>query len=168
MSTRRIPILGWSTVPDTSGNVWHEPYTIAATNDVWGALVARFKDTATRIGLHGRFSVPKNYIGSPRIVLRWTTTVTSGNCVWDFDYRAVAPDNVESLDQAGTQESVSVTDAAPGAAHRLLECSVALTAANLAVDDLVEFQLFRDGSDAADTLVGDVLLMSAELEYVDA
>jgi hypothetical protein len=168
MATRRIPLLAWPTIPDASGSVWIEPYGVSATNDVWGALVARFKDTATRIGLHGRIVIPKNYIGTPKVVIRWTAQVTTGNVVWDFDYRAVAPDNVESLDQATAQQSVTVTDAAPGATDRLLETSVTLTAANLAVDDALEFILFRDGTDAADTMVGDALLTDLLLEYVDA
>jgi hypothetical protein len=168
MATRRIPMLAWPTIPDASGDVWIEPYPLSATNDVWGALVVRFKDTATRIGLHGRIVVPKNYIGTPKVVIRWTSQVTAGNVVWDVDYRAVGPDNVESLDQATAQQSVTVTDAAPGATDRLLETSVALTAANLAVDDALEFILFRDGTDGADTMVGDAILTDLLLEYVDA
>lgn len=166
MTTHRIPILGWGTVPDTSGNVFFEPYNIKATNDVWDRLVLIFNDTATRLGCAGGFTVPKNYVGNPQIIVVWTSTATTGNAVFDFDYRAVGGNDAESLDQVGTQESVTVTDAAPGAAHRRLEAAMALTAANLAVDDEVEFEVFRDGT-AADTIAAAVIVFAVLFEYTD-
>lgn len=172
MATHRISILGANTIPDTSGNCWLEPYTILATNDVWGLLVFRFgssnaAEPTTRIGLRGQFNVPKNYVGTASIIVVWTATVTTGNVVWDLDYRAVGGNDSESLDQAGTQESVTVTDAAPGAANRRLEASLSLTSANLAADDTVEFELFRDGADAADTMAASGILFDVLFQYND-
>ena len=159
--------------PDNSGECFVEPYDILATNDVWDFLIVRFGSNnaaqpTLRIALHGAVDVPQNYVGSPVIRIVWTATLTAGNVVWDFDYRAVGGDDVESLDQAGTQEAVTVTDAAPSAAHERNTPSVALTAANLAAGDTLEFTLFRDGTDAADTMAGSALLVGAYLEYSDA
>jgi uncharacterized protein (DUF1684 family) len=168
MATHRIPILGWPTVPDTSGNVWFEPFTIAATNDVWGRMVVRFKDTATRVGLHGGFTVPKNYVGSAKLAIVWTSTATSGDVEWDFDYRTVAGDDSESLDQTGNQESVNLNETAGSAALRRLECLITLTASNFAADDEVEFTLFRDGTDGGDTMAADALVFAVLFEYADA
>ena len=168
MATIRIPILGVETVPDTSGNVFQEPYTVKGTNDVWGRLVWIFNDTATRIGLRGGFAVPKNYVGTANIIVVWTATATTGDVVWDFDYRAVGVNDTERLDQAGTQEAVTVTDTAPTAAHNRLEASMTLTAANLAVDDEVEFELFRDGVAAGDTMAAAAILFALMFEYSDA
>src|SRR3972149_4594341 len=134
MATHRLPILGWATVPDSSGNVFFEPQSVKGTNDPFAQLVAIFNDTATRIGLGGRFTVPKNYVGTAKLVVVWTATAIAGDVEWDFDYRAVGGDDSESLDQAGTQESVNLNDTAPGAAHRRMEVALALTSANLAVD----------------------------------
>jgi hypothetical protein len=167
MATHRIPIFGFGTVPDTSGNVFFEPYDVKATNDVWDRLVLIFNDTATRLGVHGGFTVPKNYVGTAKIIVVWTSTATSGDVVWDFDYRAVGGDDSESLDQSGTQESVTVTDTAPGAAHRRMEASMTLTSSNLAVDDEVEFTLFRDGT-ASDTIAAAVIVFQVLFEYADA
>ena len=167
MATHRVPVLGPATIPDTSGSVFAAPYTVYATNDAWRGSVFVFADTATRIGLHGRFSVPRNYVGTPSIVIEWTSTATSGNVVWDVDYRAIGGDNAESFDQATAQQSVTVTDAAPTAAHNRLEVSVAITAANLAIDDTVEFILYRDGADAADTMAAAALLFGVYLQYAD-
>jgi len=168
MATHRIPIIEWSAVPDTGGQVWAGAYDEFGTNDVWDRLVLVFADTATRKGLRGGFAIPKNYVGSPALKIVWTATAITGNVVWDYDYRAVGGNDAESLDQAGTQESVTVTDAAPAAAHNRLEASVALTAANFAVDDEVEFEFFRDGVDAADTMAASALLFGLYFEYSDA
>ena len=53
--------------------------------------------------------------------------------------------DVESLDQATHQESVTVADVAPSAAHELMKVTLSLTDTNLAADDLVEIILSRDG-----------------------
>lgn len=168
MATHRIPILGWGTVPDTSGNVFFEPYDVKATNDVWDRLVCIFNDTATRIGLRGGFTVPKNYVGAPKIIVVWTSTAITGDVEWDLDYRAVGGDDVESLDQVGTQESVNLNDTAPSAVNERMEVALALTAANLAVDDEVEFELFRDGTDAGDTMAAAATVFAVLFEYADA
>jgi hypothetical protein len=168
MATHRLPILGFPTVPDASGDVFFEPYTVKATNDVWGRLVAIFNDTATRIGLRGGFTVPKNYVDSANLVIVWTSTATSGDVEWDFDYRAVGGDDTESLDQAGTQESVNANDTAPSAAHERMEISIALTDGNFAVDDEVEFELFRDGTDGGDGMAAAGIVFGVFFEYADA
>lgn len=168
MATHRIPILGFGTVPDASGDVFLEPYTIKATNAVWGRLVAIFNDTANRDGLRSGFVVPKNYVGSANLVVVWTSTATSGDVEWDFDYRAVGGNDSESLDQAGTQESVNANDTAPSAAHERMEISIALTDGNFAVDDEVTFELFRDGTDAGDTMAAAAIVFSVIFEYADA
>ncbi len=168
MATHRIPILGAGTVPDASGDVFFEPYTIKSTNDVRGRLVAICKDTSTRIGLQGGVTVPKDYVGAPKIVVVWTTTATTGDVEWDFDYRAVGGDDTESLDQTGTQESVNVSDTAPSAVHERMEASLTLTAGNFAIDDEVEFTLFRDGTDAGDTMAAAAIVFAVHFEYSDA
>ena len=166
MATHRVPIITWAFVPNAAG-VFFEPYPIKATNDVWDRMVLIFNDTATRDGGAGGFTVPKNYVGTAKIIVVWTSTAVTGNVIWDFDYRAVGGDDTESLDQAGTQESVTVTDAAPSAANERMEASMTLTAANLAVDDEVTFELFRDGA-AADTIAAAVIVFALLFEYSDA
>lgn len=172
MATLRKPILGWSSRPDDSGKAWFEPFDILATNDVWDFLVGRIDEAgannaqlSTRAGFHGRFEIPKDYIDAASLIIVWTATVTSGNAVWDFEYRAVGGNDSESLDQAGTQESLTVTDAAPGAALRRLETSIDLTDGNFAVDDDVTFFIANDGTDGADTLAGARLLINLLFQY---
>lgn len=168
MTTHRIPILGFGMKPDNSGDVFIEPYSVKATNDVWDRMVIIFNDTATRIGLHGGFPVPKGYVSAANLIIVWTTTAIVGDVEWDFDYRAVGGNDSESLDQSGTQESVNSNDTAPSAVHERLEKSIALTDANFAVDDTVEFTLFRDGTDGGDTMAAAAILFELFFEYADA
>lgn len=168
MATHRIPILGFNTVPDASGNVFLEPYSIKATNDVWRHLHFIFNDTSTRDLLYGLFNVPKNYVGTASLIIVWTSTATTGDVVWDFDYRTVAGNDTTSLDQAGTEEAVTVTDTAPGATDRRLEVSISLTSANLAADETVEFLFGRDGASGSDTMAAAAQLVGLFFQYADA
>lgn len=167
MATHRWPIFGWQTKPDSTGDVWVEPYAIKATNDQWNHYVMVFSDTSTRIGVYGLFTVPQNYTDTANLVIIWAATVTSGDVEWDFDYRATGGNDTESLDQSGTQESVNSNDTAPSAANERMEITIALTDGNFAAGDTVQFFLARDGSDSGDTLSGDVLLFEAYFEYND-
>lgn len=166
MATHRIPVLGWAALPDPSGDVFPQPYDVVASNDVWDRLVWTFNDTATRIGIQGGFTVPQNYVGTAKLVIRWLTTATSGDAEWDVDYRAVAVG--ESMDQAGTQESANNNGTAGASAHLLLETLITLTAANFAAGDEVECAIFRDGTDGGDTLAAAAHVVQVLFEYADA
>ena len=168
MATRRKSLLEGDLLPDTSGNVFFEPYSIKATNDIFKHGVWIFNDTATKLQIFGTCDIPKEYVGTASIIIVWTSTATTGNVVWDFDYRAVGGNDTESLDQATFQESVTVTDAAPTAANNRLEVSVNLTSANLAADDTFEFAIGRDGADAADTMAAAAILVDVFLQFNDA
>lgn len=166
MATFQTSILGVNTREDNSGNVFVEPFSVKATNDLFSPDVAIFNDSGTRIGLRGVFRVPQNYVGSPAILIEWTSTATSGNVVWDFDYRAIATG--ESLDPSTVQEAATVTDAAPASAMNRESASISLTGANLAAGDLVLFELFRDGANGSDTMAAAAILMHAYFQYADA
>lgn len=158
-TSRSLSMLNGSVMPDSSGNVWFDVFDAYATNDVWKSGVWVFGSAAaaqptTRIGLFGTFTIPDDYDSGGTIRVTWTSDVTSGNRVWDFDYRTVGGDDTTSLDQTGTEESVSVTDAAPGASWRRLTAALSPTTSNFAAGETVEWGLFLDGTDASDTLAG--------------
>ena len=168
MATHYIPIRGAATLPDTSGSVFGESYAVKATNDLWPYLIHVFNDTATRLGLLGNFLVPNNYVGSAGIYVVWSTTATSGDVEWDVDYRAIGGDDLESLDQATAQESVNSNDTAPSAAQERMNITLSLTSANLAALDVVQFGLFRDGTDGGDTIAAAIQLHGLYFTYADA
>jgi len=166
MSTFRIPILGFSTKPDASGDVFFEPQSVKGSNGFFDHLVCVFNDTAAKDSLHGLFQVPQNYVGTPKFVVDWTSTATSGDVEWDVDYRAVAAG--ESLDQATAQESLNQNDTAPGTTDLKQEALLAATAGNFATGDTVQFLLSRDGTDAGDTIAAAVTVVGVYFEYTDA
>ena len=167
MATFRIPILTTWAKPSDS-DVFFEPVNTKLTTALWNGMVLVFNDTSTRIGCAGRFTVPKNYVGSPNIIVAWSTSATTGNVRWEFDYRAIGGNDVESYNQGTNQESVGVTDAAPSAAWERMEASMALTAGNLAADDDVMFEIFRDGADTVnDTIAAATLIFQLLFEYTD-
>ena len=164
MATFRIPILGSSTKPESP--VYPQPTSVNGTNNFFKPLIFIFPDSGTKDEIHGIFQVPQNYVGSPKAIVPWSSTATSGNIVFDFDYRAVAAG--ESMDQATAQESVTVTDAAPSSTDELQIAEMSLTAGNLSAGDMVPFILYRDGANASDTLTADGSLYGVYFEYTDA
>lgn len=168
MATFTPSILNGSIVPDTTGNVFIEQLDVKGTNDQWKLLVIIFNDTATKIGFYGQFTVPNNYVGTAAIIPIWSSTATSGNVVWQFDYRTVGGDDTTSLDQAGTEETPSVTDAAPTAAWRRLTPSISPTSANFAAGETVEFFFNRRGDSGSDTMAAAAALFDLLFSYADA
>ena len=152
MATHRIPILGFATRPDDTSECFFEPADLNfGTNDLARQFVLALGSAlaaapTVKHGVYGAFRVPKNYVGTAKIIIEWSATLTTNDVVFDFDYNAVAGNDTESLDPSAWQESVTVTDTAPGTARRKLTAEVSLTSANLAVDDIVEFFFGRDGA----------------------
>lgn len=169
MATHQISIFG-ALRPDTTGRAFFEPYDLKATNDLYRHFVAVFNDPSAgqAHGFYGRFLVPQNYVGTPRIKPVWTSTATTGNCRFRISYRTVGGDNTTSLDQTTHEEQVSVTDAAPGAAHLRLVPELTLTAANFAAGETVEFLFERLDDSGIDTMAAAALLHDLIFEYADA
>jgi len=165
MATHRLSFGGLLT-PDTSGNVFWQPASILDTNDKFPTVqVLAFKDTATLDTAMATFQVPKNYVGTAKVFIRYKTTATSGNTLWTVDYRAVA--DGESGDQATFQESLAGTaTAVPGTTNLLKDLAFTLTSANLAVDDTVYITVGRNGA-GADTVAATLQLVEAIFEYSD-
>ena len=152
--------------PDTSGSVYWQPASILDTNDLYPTnQVLIFADTATLLKSSGAFTVPKNYVGTAKIILRYKTTVTTGNVLWTLDYRAIAAG--ESADPTTHQESLAGTaTAVPGTINLLGDIEFTLTSANLAVDDTVLCLISRNGA-GADTAAASLQLVEAYFQYSD-
>jgi hypothetical protein len=152
-------------LPDTSGNALFEPAAINfGTNDRYPIEVAVFKDTSTRVGIGFQFRVPQIYVGTPKLLIEWATTATSGTADWEADYTAIA-DN-ESLDPSADQENVVNTGTAPGTARLREVTELTLTGGNLAAGDLVLGTLFRDGADA-DTIAASLYVFGLYFSFAD-
>lgn len=172
MATHRIPILGFATRPDDTGECFFEPADLNfGSNDLARHFIlalgsALAAQPTVKHGVYGAFRVPKNYVSAPKFLWEWAATLTSGDVRFDVDYRAIAV--TESLDPSTWQESLTVTDTAAGTARLSNAAEVSATAGNFAVDDIVEFFFGRDGVDAADTMAGRAYIFELTLEYSDA
>lgn len=166
MATHRVSFHGLL-VPDTGGNVFWQPSSILDTNDLAPSVpVLIFKDTATLDTAVATVMVPKNYVGTAQIILRYKTTVTTGNTLWTADYRAIA--ETESGDPSTWQESLAGTaTAVPGTTNLLKDITFTLTSANLAADDTLLIRIGRNGA-GADTAAASLQLIDAILEYTDS
>jgi hypothetical protein len=165
--TKHMAALNNFTIPDSSGNVFLEPYPIKATNDFWKSTVYIFNDTSTDDYLYGQFRVPDDYVGTAKIVITWTTTATTNDVRWEFAYRAVGGDDAESLDQSTAQETVTQADTAPSAANEKMTITIDLTSSNLAPGDIVTWRLGRTGTNAGDTLAASAQLWDLRFQYKD-
>lgn len=166
MATHRLSFFDLL-IPDTSGSVYWQPASILDTNDLYPTTqVLVLADSGTKVGASCHVMVPKNYVGTAKIGMRWKATATSGDVVWDVDYRAIAVN--EAGDPTTHQESLTVTDTADGTANDLNDADVTLTASNLAVDDTLFVTVSRDGASGSDTMAASAQLVDAWLEYADA
>lgn len=166
MATHRLSF-GALLQPDTSGNVFWQPASILDTNDLYPTnQVLIFKDTATLLKSAATLLVPTNYVGTAKIVVRYKTTVTTGNVLWTLDYRAIATG--ESGDPSTHQESLAGTaTAVPATANLLADITFTLTSANIAANDTLYLSINRDGV-GADTAAASLQLVDAYFEYSDA
>lgn len=165
MATLKVPF-GSLLNPDTSGSVFWQPASILDSNDLYPTNeVLIFADTATLLKSSGVFTVPQNFVGTAKIILRYKTTVNTGNVLWTIDYRAIAAG--ESADPTTHQESLAGTaTAVPATINLLADIEFTLTSANLAAGDTVLILVNRNGA-GADTAAASLQLIEAYFQYSD-
>lgn len=143
-------LLGSSINPDTSGNVFLEPYTNKATNDIFRHNVWVFNNPTADEDLYGAFELPAACSSGASLRFVWTSTATTGTLQYSFAYRVVTGDDTNSLDQATVQETVAGSDTAPGATDRRMEVTITPTNSNFSTAGTVLWRLRR--VDTSDTL----------------
>ena len=165
-ATGTTPVFNAFTSPDTSGNAIVEPYTISAVNDVFAHFTYVASSTTAKVGFSTAFHIEPDFNGTTAsVVIYFSCPVTTGNIVWDVDYRAIGGDDTESLDQTTFQESVTATKACGSAVNERQTVYMALTASNFAADDTVEMSVSRDGADANDTGVAGAMIHDVVFQY---
>jgi hypothetical protein len=154
-------------VPDTSGNVFWQPASLIDTNDFYGTnQILAFANTATHDKANARIVVPKNYVGTATIVVRFKTTATSGDALWTCNYTSIAAN--ETGDPAAAQETLAGSaTAVPGTTNLLKDITFTLTSANIAPDDTLFIQIGRNGA-GADTVASTLQLVDCFFDYADA
>lgn len=158
----RDMLMGMSLNPDTSGNVFIEPYATKATNDFFKQNVVVFNNPTADELLYGSFELPVGATSGSVFKLVYTSTATTGTVQWSLKYRVVTGDDTNSLDQTTAVETVSVSDTAPTATDRRMEITFTPTNSNFATAGTVQWILTR--VDASDTLAAAVTVHALRFE----
>ena len=141
------------------------PATDFATVDVRGEFVVLDFDDSTEQQAQFQAIVPSHYgDGEIEAVLTWTSTsATSGNCKFQVELlHFSAGDNLDAPPAAsGSSEATVAAPSADGDLAVVILDSIAV--AGLTSGDILQVIVTRQAADAADTLVGDVELVSLEL-----
>ncbi len=164
MATHRISILGPMTIPDTSGEVFFEPYDVADTGAVVIPLILAFNNSGTKDGVRGSFQVPEFYVDTANLQIIWTANATSGTCAWDWS--VLTRSGSEPMGAAATRTSETTVPMKGGTAFTREEATITLTDADYVAGDEVLFELFRDT--ITDTMAAKAVLFGAYFEYNDA
>ena len=164
MATLRIPIFGPLTVPDSSGDVFFQPYSIIDSGAVIDPLVLVFNDSGAKDGIRGSFRIPENYVGSPVLEIVWTANATSGT--FTVDWSVLTRSGTEDMGAAATRTTETGTDTKTGTAFAREEFRITLTAADYVAGDNVLFEVFRDSPN--DTMGAPAAVFSIDFEYADA
>jgi hypothetical protein len=165
MATHEILILGSNTIPDTSGDVFLEPYSIKDTGTAIDPMVWIFNDSGAKIGLRGSFQVPQNYVGTAKSNIYWNANATTGDVVWDLSY--LTRTSGEDMGAAATDTTDTVTTSTNATAFNLNKSTMTLTSGDFAAGDIVTFEVFRDGLSGSDTLAVAAIMFIATFEYAD-
>jgi len=109
--------------------------------------------------------------GNLTLELEWYADTTSSGVVrWGARIAAITPDtdsqDIET-DALATQQTVDDTHLGP-TGQRLHRASITISNLDsLAADDFIMLEISRVGANAADTMAGDAILVSAQLSYSD-
>ena len=169
MATHRLDVLG--TFRAESGvflDLISNQITAVAAPSVGSVECWVFSDAD--LGGYGAFAVPKNYVGTPKLVAQWVLDGAPGaSDTLAIEFRKRATANNEASDGTfDAAQTTSSTIGSSGSGHSdedLLEHSITLTAGDYAVDDVVFYRFRRL---ASGTYAGNSLLVGLFFEYADA
>ena len=154
-TSRTLSLLNGTVLPDTSGNVYFQPYPILATNDFWKHGIWAFLNPSADETIYGTMQIPSVYAQTSLVfTARINSTVTSGTAAGEFGYRCVA--DAASLDQSSAQETLNATVSIPGTANQAASLTFTATASNCSAGNILEWYFARD--DSADTVAGTYML----------
>jgi hypothetical protein len=157
----------------TAGSVWDLPTSSPAvaacktgTNTQMGVL--DFADSAS-LSAQIHHKLPSTWTGSIDVNIKWLTSATSGNVVWQM--AAVCVADAETDDPAFAT-AVTVTDAAKGTTLQTNDATLTMTTSDTitgcAAGELMHLKILRDAAHASDTLAATARLIGIELVMREA
>lgn len=149
----------------TAGSVWDLPTSnpaVAAcktgTNTQMGVL--DFADSSN-LSAQITYMLPTTWTGALDARIKWMTTATTGDVVWQLSTSCVA--DAETDDPAFNAAS-TVTDTAKGTTNQTNDASITgVTTTGCAAGELMHLKIQRDSAHASDTLAATARLIGIEL-----
>ena len=130
---------------------------ITGTSTLYAVL--NFNSTDVQ-SVQDRFVLPSTWTGTLDLLIKWSTSATSGSVVWQVQTACVA--DGETGDPAWNSAS-TVTDAAKGVANQWNDASIAaVDVTGCSAGEQLLFRFFRDPAHASDDLAADAALISLE------
>lgn len=172
MATHRLNV--WGGIKPDSGvplDLVSNQITAATAPSVGNLLCYVLADGGSDEGGYVFIDVPKNYVGTPKLVFRGILDgAPSAATVLAFGCRKRAYTSNESADGTfDAEQTASATIGSNGSGHSdedFVELSITLTAGDYAVDDQVALYAYLDAS--ANDYAGNVLWTGLDFEYADA
>lgn len=172
MATHRLSILA-NEIPDTGVPLDAVANQIAAAaSPSVGDLLCYVFGSGADEGLKLHFKVPKNYVGTPKIVVTGILDGSPGasdTLQVSWRKRAVAQneaaDGTFDAEQTGTQRTIGSNGEA-FSDEDLIEMAISATGGDFAVDDQVYCHVYID--DGSSSYAGNFLVIDIEFEYADA
>jgi len=162
-STHEIDIFDSNILPDNSGDMFFEPYSVTDTATVFNPLIARFNDTTTRVVVSGAFKIPENYDSSAQMIWDWTANASTGDVNIGMAYLTVSTGE----DFGGAATSTATGTFSKGATAFSRERSVIeLTSTDFARGDLVLFDAFVSGDESTTTLAAALLAFEISFRFL--
>lgn len=174
MATHRPSMIGFGTVPDDSDNVFPAPIDTQIT--VTGAegddivFVMPDPNGGGDHGIKGRYRIPKNYAGTPKVVVRYIldgTPAATANV--NLGIKMLGRADNEGYDNALGTEATSVKNVGSGGGaytdEDVVEQEITITE-TIAIDDDVWFFFYIDDS-GTNPYTGTILLTDLIFQYSD-
>jgi hypothetical protein len=162
-----LTLLGTATVFQDLSLAAHS-LRAGATPPTWtawnGTLYAPEFINAATTDLHGSFELLHDYKQGSDLDfhIHWSpSTTNAGNCKWGLDFSIV---NIDGTFAAPT--TITITPAASGTVlkHSLTSFGT-ISGAGLTIGAVIDFRIYRLGSDAADTFTGSAFLHNCGMHY---
>ncbi len=154
----------------TAGSIWDLPSSnpavaacVTGTNTQKGVL--NFAD-ASNLSAQITWKLPSTWTGTMDANIKWYTSATSGDVVWQLATICVA--DAETDDPAFNSAS-TVTDTAKGTTLQTNDASITtVTVTGCAAGELMHVKIQRDSAHASDTLAATASLIGVELVVREA
>jgi hypothetical protein len=154
----------------TAGPIWDIPAAsgavaavIAGTNTIKGVL--DFADSAN-LSAQLTHKLPSTWTGTVDANIKWLTTATTGDVVWQLSTICVA--DAETDDPAFNTAS-TITDTAKGTTNQTNDAAITtVTVTGCAAGELLHLKIQRDSAHASDTLAATARLIGVEIVIREA